>query len=255
MTDLARYPSLAGRSVFISGGGSGIGAALVEHFAHQGARVAFLDIAEEASHALCKSLEGQVPALPLYLPGDVTDIPGLQACIAEAARQHGPIDVLINNAAYDERHGLADLTPERWQALLDVNLRHHAFAIQAAAPMMQQRKSGSIINLSSVTWMKGVPGLPAYVTAKAGIIGLTRAMARELGGDGIRVNAILPGWIMTERQITKWLTPEAEARLMQNQALKEKLHPVDIASMALFLAAEDSRLITGQSFIVDGGAF
>jgi len=254
MTDLARYPSLAGRSVFISGGGSGIGAALVEHFAHQGARVAFLDIAEEASRALCKSLEGLVPATPLFLPGDVTDIPALQACIATAAKQHGPIDVLINNAAYDERHSLAELTPERWQALLDVNLRHHAFAIQAVAPMMQQRKSGSIINLSSVTWLKGVPGLPAYVTAKAGIVGLTRAMARELGADRIRVNAILPGWIMTERQISRWLTPEAEARLMQNQALKEKLHPVDIASMALFLAADDSRLITGQSFIVDGGA-
>lgn len=255
MTDLARYPSLADRSIFISGGGSGIGAALVEQFARQGAKVAFIDIAEEPSRVLRGSLDGEVPVTPLYLPGDVTDIPGLQGSIVEAARQHGPIDVLINNAAYDERHSLADLTPERWQALLDVNLRHHAFAIQAAAPMMQQRKSGSIINLSSVTWIKGVPGLPAYVTAKAGIIGLTRAMARELGGDGIRVNAILPGWIMTERQISKWLTPEAEARLMQNQALKEKLHPIDIASMALFLAADDSRLITGQSFIVDGGAF
>ena len=250
----AQYPSLAGRSVFISGGGSGIGASLVEYFARQQARVCFVDIADAPSKALCAQLAERGLPVPLYIRCDVTDIAALQAAIAQAAQRHGAIDVLVNNAAYDERHSLAELTPERWQALMDVNLRHHAFAIQAVAPGMRARKSGSIINLSSITWMKGTPGLPVYISAKAAIVGLTKAMARELGVDGIRVNAVLPGWIMTQRQIEKWLTPEAETMLMRNQALKEKLQPVDVAAMVLFLAAEDSRLITGQSFIVDGGA-
>lgn len=253
MTQLANYPSLSDRSVLISGGGSGIGAGLVEHFARQGARVAFLDVAEEPSHALCEALAPRAAHRPLFLKCDVTDIAALRISIEQAAKAHGPIDVLINNAAHDERHRLEDLTPELWQMLMDVNLRHHVFAIQAVAPAMQARKSGSIVNFSSLTWLKGIAGLPVYATAKAGIAGLTRVMARELGEDGIRVNTILPGWIMTERQVTKWLTPEAEARLMQNQSLKEKLYPADIAAMALFLAADDSRLITGQQFVVDGG--
>lgn len=250
----AQYPSLMGRSVFISGGGSGIGATLVEHFARQKAKVCFIDIADAPAKALCAQLIEQGLPAPLYIRCDVTDITALQAAIAQAAERHGAIDVLVNNAGYDERHSLADLTPDLWQSLMDVNLRHHAFAIQAVAPAMRARKSGSIINMSSITWLKGTPGLPVYVSAKAAIVGLTKAMARELGADGIRVNAVLPGWIMTQRQVEKWFTPEAEAMLMRNQALKEKLYPADVAAMALFLAADDSRLISGQSFNVDGGA-
>jgi len=250
----AHYPSLRGRAVFISGGGSGIGASLVEHFARQGARVAFVDIAQAPSEALCASLAAQGLARPHFEPCDVTDVAHLQAAIARAAVACGDIAVLVNNAANDERHALATLTPERWQQLMDVNLRHHAFAAQAVIDGMRRMRGGAIINLSSVTWLKGTPGLPAYVAAKAAIVGLTKALAREFGPDGVRVNALLPGWIMTERQVTRWLTPEAEQRLLQNQCLKEKLLPADVARMALFLAADDSRLITAQSFVVDGGA-
>ena len=250
----ANYPSLQDRSVFISGGGSGIGASLVEHFARQGAYVGFVDIAYDASVALCDRLVRDGLQRPLFVEASVADIPALQTAIADVARVQGDIDVLVNNAANDERHAFDDLTPEAWQQMMDVNLRHHAFAAQAVTPAMRRNKRGSIINMSSVTWLKGTPGLPVYVAAKAAIVGLTRALAREFGGDGIRVNAVLPGWIMTERQVTRWLTPEGEARLMQNQCLKEKLYPEDVARMALFLAADDSRLITGQSLVVDGGA-
>ncbi|MGO4392234.1 SDR family NAD(P)-dependent oxidoreductase [Variovorax sp. M-6] len=254
MSDMASYPSLRQRTVFISGGGSGIGASLVEHFVRQGARVGFVDIATEPSHALCERLAGEGLQRPHFVPCDVSDIAALQNAIAAVAASFGDVDVLINNAANDERHALEALTPERWQQLMDVNLRHHAFAAQAVIDGMRRKRAGSIINMSSVTWLKGTPGLPAYVAAKAAIVGLTKALAREFGVDGVRVNALLPGWIMTERQVSRWLTPEAEARLLQNQCLKEKLYPEDIARMALFLAADDSRLISAQSFIVDGGA-
>ncbi len=251
---MAVYPSLAGRSVFVSGGGSGIGASLVEHFARQGARVGFVDIADAPSEALCGRLKQEGLVEPVFEHCDIADVAALQAAIQRIAQRQGDIDVLVNNAANDERHVFDELTPERWQQLMDVNLRHHAFATQAVTAGMRRQKRGAIVNMSSVTWLKGTPGLPVYVAAKAAIVGLTRALARELGGDGIRVNTVLPGWIMTERQVTRWLTPEAEVRLMQNQCLKEKLYPEDVARMALFLAADDSRLITGQSFVVDGGA-
>ncbi|MBO9515461.1 MAG: SDR family oxidoreductase [Variovorax sp.] len=254
MNPIAIYPSLRERVVFVSGGASGIGASLVEHFARQGARVGFVDISDEAAHALCDTLQRQGLARPHFEHCDVSDIAALQASIGRVAAAFGDIDVLVNNAANDERHTLDTLTPERWQQLMDVNLRHHAFAAQAVAEGMRRKRRGAIINLSSVTWLKGTPGLPVYIAAKAAIVGLTKALAREFGADGIRVNALLPGWIMTERQVSRWLTPEAEARLMQNQCLKEKLYPEDIARMALFLAADDSRLISAQSFIVDGGA-
>lgn len=254
MSDMAIYPSLRARTVFISGGGSGIGACLVEQFARQGARVGFVDIAAAPSQSLCERLAAEGLPRPLFVPCDVSDIAALQAAIAAVATAFGDIEVLLNNAANDERHALATLTPERWQQLMDVNLRHHAFAAQAVVEGMRRQGRGAIVNMSSVTWLKGTPGLPAYVAAKAAIVGLTKALAREFGADGIRVNALLPGWIMTERQVSRWLTPEAEARLLQNQCLKEKLYPEDIARMALFLAADDSRLITAQSFVVDGGA-
>lgn len=254
MNTSATYPSLHARSVFISGGGSGIGASLVEHFAQQGARVGFIDIADDPSQRLCEQLVRQGLPRPMFEHCDVTDIEALQQSIGRIAAACGDIDVLVNNAANDERHTLADLTPSRWQQLMDVNLRHHAFAAQAVFEGMRRKGAGSIINLSSVTWLKGTTGLPAYVAAKAAIVGLTKALAREFGPDGIRVNAVLPGWVMTERQVTRWLTPEAEARLLQNQCLKEKLNPADVARMVLFLAADDSRLISAQSFLVDGGA-
>lgn len=254
MNEMAIYPSLCQRPVFISGGGSGIGACLVEQFARQGARVGFVDIAEAASLELCERLAAEGLERPHFVSCDVSDIAALQSAIASVAKEFGAIEVLVNNAANDERHALAELTPERWQQLLDVNLRHHLFAAQAVIEGMRAKGRGSIINMSSVTWLKGIPGMPAYVAAKAAIVGITRSLAREFGADGVRVNAVLPGWIMTERQITRWLTPEAEARLMQNQCLKEKLHPEDVARMVLFLAADDSRLISAQSFIVDGGA-
>ncbi|MCE7902785.1 MAG: SDR family oxidoreductase [Gammaproteobacteria bacterium PRO9] len=254
MNDSAIYPSLRARSVFISGGGSGIGASLVEHFAQQGARVGFVDVADAPSHRLCERLAQQGLTRPVFEHCDVTDIEALQRSIRRVAASCGDIDVLVNNAANDERHGLADLTPARWQELMDVNLRHHAFAAQAVYEGMRRKGVGSIVNLSSVTWLKGTTGLPVYVAAKAAIVGLTKALAREFGPHGIRVNAVLPGWVMTERQLTRWLTPEAEVRLLQNQCLKEKLDPADIARMVLFLAAEDSRLISAQSFVVDAGA-
>lgn len=254
MNTTAIYPSLRDRVVFVSGGGSGIGASLVGHFAHQGARVGFVDIADESSRTLCDDLERQGLPRPHFEHCDVRDVAALQAAIARVAAAFGDIDVLVNNAANDERHALDSLTTELWQQLMDVNLRHHAFAAQAVIEGMRRKRGGSIINLSSVTWLKGTPGLPVYVAAKAAIVGLTKALAREFGADGVRVNALLPGWIMTQRQVSRWLTPEAEARLMQNQCLKEKLYPEDIARMALFLAADDSRLISAQSFVVDGGA-
>ncbi|MBR1221392.1 SDR family oxidoreductase [Bradyrhizobium sp. U87765 SZCCT0131] len=254
MSDFASYPSLKGRSVFISGGGSGIGAELVTQFCAQGARVAFIDVAEEASQALVETIGRAGHPAPVFINCDVTDIDALRAAIVQAEAAHGGIDVLVNNAANDQRHKLAELTPDDWTRITDVNVRHQLFAIQAVSEGMRRRRHGSIINFSSVTWLKGTPGLPVYVASKAAVVGLTRAMARELGPDGIRVNVILPGWIMTERQVRLWLTPEGEARLMQNQCIPEKLYPPDVARMALFLAADDSRLITGQSLVVDGGA-
>jgi len=254
MSDFASYPSLKGRSVFISGGGSGIGAELVSQFCAQQARVTFIDVAEAESHALVEAVGRAGHPAPTFIRCDVTDIEALRAAIAQAEADQGGIDVLVNNAANDQRHKLAELTPDDWTRITDVNVRHQLFAIQAVSESMKRRRHGSIINFSSVTWLRGTPGLPVYVAAKAAVVGLTRAMARELGSDGIRVNAIVPGWIMTERQVRLWLTPEAETRLLQNQCIPEKLYPPDIARMALFLGADDSRLITGQSLVVDGGA-
>jgi NAD(P)-dependent dehydrogenase (short-subunit alcohol dehydrogenase family) len=283
MTEFAQFPSLRGRVVFISGGATGIGAALVEHFHHQGAHVAFVDRQEEAGRALAATLAGP-DALqgaaqgaahgaaqgaahgsssvggrvaerftPLFVPCDLRDIPALQHAIATVRRQLGPITVLVNNAAHDERHRIEDVTVAYWEDRMRVNLRHQFFAAQTVLPMMRESGGGSIINLGSVSWHIGQGGMPAYTTAKAGIEGLTRGLARDLGPDRIRVNCIIPGWIMTQRQIDLWLTPEAEKDLMQAQCLKEKLYPADVARMALWLAADDSRLCTAQTWVVDAG--
>ena len=253
MSDFASYPSLRERTVFISGGATGIGAALVQHFARQHARVAFVDLQAEAGHALAASVAAEGLPPPLFQWLDLRDIAALQQAIAETGRQFGSITVLVNNAAHDERHRIEDVTPEYWHERIAVNLTHQFFAAQAVLPMMRAAGGGSIINMGSVSWRIGQGGMPAYTTAKAGIEGLTRGLARDLGPDRIRVNCIIPGWIMTQRQVDLWLTPEAESALIAAQCLKEKLYPADIARMALWLAADDSRLCTSQSWVVDGG--
>ena len=249
----AQYPSLRGRVVFVTGGGSGIGAEEVAQFAAQGAKVAFVDIADEPARALVAKLRDAGRPEPFYQHCDLRDIAALQAAVAEAARQLGPIGVLVNNAANDQRHKWEDVTPEYWDERMATNLRHQFFAIQAVAPIMRSAGGGSIVNFGSVSWHNMQGGMPAYTTAKAGVEGLTRGMARDLGADGIRVNTVIPGWIMTERQISLWLTPEAEANLMHMQCLKQKLVPADVARLVLWLASDDSRMCSGQLWVVDGG--
>jgi NAD(P)-dependent dehydrogenase (short-subunit alcohol dehydrogenase family) len=249
----AVYPSLRDRVVLITGGASGIGAEEVTQFARQGAKVAFLDIADEAAYRLIETLRQQDLTPPLYLPCDIKDIPALQAAIGEIGRRLGAISVLVNNAANDQRHGYEDVTVEYWDERMATNLRHQFFAIQAVAPMMRQAGAGSIINFGSISWHRSQGGMPAYTSAKAAVEGLTRGMARDLGGHGVRVNCVIPGWIMTQRQIKLWLTPEAEAELMLNQCLKAKVMPEDVARMVLWLASDDSRMCTAQLWVVDGG--
>jgi NAD(P)-dependent dehydrogenase (short-subunit alcohol dehydrogenase family) len=249
----ATYPSLNNRVVLVTGGASGIGAEEVTWFARQGARVAFLDIDDAAATRLIEALKQDGLAPPLYLPCDLKDIAALQAAIAEANRRLGAITVLVNNAANDQRHAWEDMTVEYWDERMATNLRHQFFAIQAVAPLMRAAGGGSIINFGSISWHASQGNMPAYTTAKAGVEGLTKSMARDLGPYGIRVNCIIPGWIMTQRQIDLWLTPEAEANLLQAQCLKTKLVPADVARMVLWLAADDSRMCTSQLWVVDGG--
>ena|ERR1700733_9447836 len=249
----ASYPSLCEVIALVTGGGSGIGAAIVEQFALQGARVAFLDLADEVSCKLVEDLGPRCTHAPIFLHCDLLDIGELRAAIADIEKRLGPIRVLVNNAASDDRHNFAEVTPEYWDERMAVNLRHQFFATQAVAPGMAAAGGGSIINMSSIAWMIPSTGLPAYVTAKAGIVGLTRTLARELGGSNIRVNCVLPGAIMTERQRRLWMTPEYLAEIMQRQSLKRELQPEEVARVVLFLAADDSAGITGQNFIIDGG--
>jgi len=249
----AIYPSLRDRVVFITGGASGIGAEHVAEFAGQGAKVAFVDIADDAAGALVQRIATAGHPAPLYRHCDLKDVAALRAVIAEVGRTLGPITVLVNNAANDQRHKFEDVTVEYWDERLATNLRHQFFAIQAVAPMMRAAGGGSIINFGSVSWHALQGGMPAYTTAKAAVEGLTRGMARDLGPDGIRVNTVIPGWIMTDRQITLWLTPEGERNLMQVQCLKEKLVPADVTRMVLWLAADDSRMCTAQLWVVDAG--
>jgi len=249
----ASYPSLAGRVIFVSGGASGIGADIVRAFARNRARVAFIDIQREAGAALADELAADDGA-PLFLECDVTDIPALQAAIAEVGARLGPIGVLVNNAANDQRHKVADVSVEYWDQSQNVNLRHHFFAAQAVHPQMRGLGFGSIVNLASIAWRAGAAEMPAYATAKAGVVGLTRALARAFGSDNIRVNAIEPGAVMTERQRQLWYqTPESIEAIAQRQAIKTTLLGEEIARAALFLAADDSRMITKQSLTVDAG--
>ena len=247
----AVYPSLKDKLVVVTGGGSGIGAGFTEAFARQGARVVFLDVAVEDSQALAAALSGLSPA-PVFKRCDLTDIAALQACFGEIAAEHGDVDVLINNAANDDRHSLTEVTPAYWDDRLNVNLRHLYFAAQAVVPKMRSRGGGVIINLGSISWHLGLPDLSLYETAKAGIEGMTRALARELGVDGVRVVCIVPGNVQTPRQM-KWYTPEGEAEIVAAQCLKGRLQPSDVAALGLFLASDDARLITGHEYFVDAG--
>ena len=249
----ATFWSLVGRSVFITGGGSGIGESLVEHFALQGAKVCFVDIAEEASLAVIERLRGQVSYLPFFIPCDLTNIEELRAAISRATEVYGPIKVLVNNAGNDDRHSTESVTVDYWDNRMQVNLRHQFFAAQAVRSQMRAAGGGSIINFGSITWRVGDSDCPAYVTAKAAIGGLTRALARELGPENIRVNCVLPGWVMTDRQVSLWLNENGEKQIKDRQCLSEKIYAADIARMVLFLAADDSRMCTSQNYIVDGG--
>ncbi|MGJ5049464.1 SDR family NAD(P)-dependent oxidoreductase [Bradyrhizobium oligotrophicum] len=245
------YPSLKDRAVLVTGGGSGIGEAIVRSFVGQGARVGFIDIDLEASQQVLASLPAE--AKVHFAHADLRDIAALRAAVGGVREALGPITILVNNAARDDRHAIEDVTPDYWDERIAVNLKHQFFAAQAVAPDMIQAGGGAIVNLGSVSWVLGQGNMPCYTTAKSAIQGLTRALARDLGPSNIRVNSILPGWIMTERQQRMWLTPEGEAELMRRQCLKRKLVPDDIARVVLFFAADDSGACTNQNYIVDGG--
>ena len=252
MTDFARYPSLQDRPVVISGGASGIGESLVRNFAAQGSRVGFVDIAVEAGEKLAAELTAAGQAVR-FTPCDVTDIEAYRATIAGFAAAHGDALVLVNNAAHDQRHDWSEVTSDYWDERMAVNLKHTFFAMQAVAPGMIKAGRGSIINLGSISWMIMTPKIPIYETAKAAAHDLTRSMARELGKSGIRVNSLVPGATVTQRQIDLWYTETTKAAIEAQQALAGLVYPDDVARMALFLAAEDSAMISAQQFLVDGG--
>jgi NAD(P)-dependent dehydrogenase (short-subunit alcohol dehydrogenase family) len=253
MSGYAIYPSLKGRGVFVSGGGSGIGASFVEHFAAQGAHVAFVDLAEDAAAALVDKIAAAGHPKPFFQRCDVTDTAAYQSAVAAANTEVGPLRVLVNNAARDDRHKIDDVTPEYWEKCLAVNLKHQFFAIQAAAPAMREAGGGSIVNMGSVSWMRSRDIFIGYATSKSAINGMTRSLARELGPGNIRVNCLVPGAIVTERQTALWRNPEEDARFLELQSLKFRLGPQHCARLALWLAADDSDGCTGQNFIVDGG--
>jgi NAD(P)-dependent dehydrogenase (short-subunit alcohol dehydrogenase family) len=254
MTDnFAIYPSLRDRTVFITGGASGIGASEVMHFAAQGAKVAFVDINDAAAAELKHQIRAAGHPEPFYQHCDLRDIEALRLAIQAAGAELGHITVLVNNAANDQRHKWDEVTVEYWDERMASNLRHQFFALQAVVPMMRAAGGGSIINFGSISWHTNHGEMPAYTTAKAAVEGLTKGMARDLGSYKIRVNTVIPGWVMTQRQIDLWLTPDAEANLMQAQCLKEKVYPPDLARMVLWLASDDSRLCTAQMWVVDGG--
>ncbi len=249
----ARFPSLSGRRVFITGGASGIGACLVEGFARQGARVAFIDVAPDETARLLEKLRSQGVPEPWHRQCDVCDVAALQGAIRDAAAELGDFHVLVNNVANDDRHDTQAVTPEYWDQRMAVNQRPAFFAIQAVVPGMQGLGGGAIINIGSTGWLNKTPGYPAYATAKASVMGLTRGLARELGAHRIRINVVSPGWVMTERQLRLWAVPDMDQEIARMQCIPEPLQPPDIAAMVLFLASDDARACTAQEFIVDGG--
>ncbi|MGL4310766.1 MAG: SDR family NAD(P)-dependent oxidoreductase [Paracoccaceae bacterium] len=247
----ATFHDLAGASVFITGGGSGIGAALTDGFMAQGARVAFVQRSDASAY--CDELAARHGTRPWFERCDVTDIAALQAALGRAAAANGPITVLVNNAANDRRHTLAGMTPAEFDETINVNLRHHFFAAQSVAPGMAAAGGGSIINYSSISYMMGNSGYPVYAASKSAITGLTRSLARELGPQNIRVNALMPGWVLTQKQRDMWVTPEGLASHMSRQALQRELDEADMVGPTLFLASAASAAMTGQALVVDGG--
>ena len=253
MKQLAKYGSLQGKRVFITGGGSGIGESLVAEFAAQGALVAFVDIAVEASEALCRRLAEAGLAAPLFRYCDITDIASLQAVMADLAGKLGDFDILVNNAANDQRHQAQDVTLEYWNERIAINQRPMFFTCQAVFEGMKRQGGGSIINVSSISWHMKSGGYPVYATTKAAVVGLTRGLARDFGAHNIRVNTVPPGWVMTQRQIDLWVDDAAEVEIKKSQCLPNKLMPQDIAAMVLFLASDDGAMCSSQEFIVDAG--
>ena len=248
----AIYPDLKGLVVLVTGGGSGIGEAIVRHFAAQQAKVAFIDIVVEPSRALVKDLAAAGMEVH-FEPCDLTDIPALQRSIAAIRKSVGPIQILVNNAANDERHPTEEVTEAMWDSRLAVNLKHQFFCAQAVIPDMKALGKGSIVNLGSTSWMIGQGGMAGYTASKSAVLGLTRSLARDFGVYGIRVNAVAPGWIMTRRQLERWVTPEGEAEILARQCLKRKLQPSEVAKVIVFLASEEASAVTNQQYIVDGG--
>jgi NAD(P)-dependent dehydrogenase (short-subunit alcohol dehydrogenase family) len=253
MTELAKFGSLRGKRVFITGGGTGIGEALVTAFAEQGALVGFVDIAKDASEALVERIAAAGHPAPEFRHCDITDIPVLQATIAALADKLGDFDVLVNNAANDQRHEAENVTLDYWNERIAINQRPMFFTAQSVLAGMKRKGGGSIINVSSISWHAKGAGYPVYATTKSAVIGLTRSLARDLGPHNIRVNTVTPGWVMTQRQIDLWVDDAAEAEIQRMQCLPGKLMPGHIASMILFLAADDSAMCTSQEFIVDAG--
>ena len=248
----AVYSDLKDQVVLVTGGGSGIGEAIVRQFAAQQARVAFIDIAVEPARALVRELK--TAGTPVHFePCDLTDIPALQRSVAAIRKVLGPIGVLINNAANDERHATEEVTEAVWDSRIAVNLKHQFFCAQAVIPDMKAAGRGAIINLGSTSWIIGQGGMVAYTASKSAVLGLTRSLARDFGVHGIRVNAVAPGWIMTRRQLEKWVTPQGEAEILARQCLKRKLEPAEIARFIVFLASEEASACTNQHYIVDGG--
>jgi len=251
-TSAAKYPSLAGKRVLVTGGATGIGEALVTGFAEQGAHVAFLDMQGDAGAALVERLSGAVAVAPRFALCDLTDLSSLDRTVAALRADVGDFDILLNNAASDDRHAIGDVTPAYWDERIAVNLRHLFFAAQAVIPGMKAAGGGSIVNFGSISWHLALPDLVLYQTAKAAIEGMTRSMARELGADNIRVNTIIPGNVETPRQ-AQWYTPEGEAEIVAAQCLSGRIQPADVAALALFLASDDARMCTGHEYFVDAG--
>ncbi len=251
MSEFASFHDLKGASVFITGGGAGIGASLTEGFIEQGARVAFVQRSDASGFV--EQMQQKHGVTPLFIQCDISDVSALQSALEQAAKAHGTISVLVNNAANDARHSLQEYTPEAWDKGMAVNLRPHFFTAQAVAAGMKALGGGSIINFSSISYMMGNAGYSGYVASKAAITGLTRGLARELGPDGIRVNTLLPGWVLTQKQLDMWANPKDLAAHLERQCLKEHLAPRDIVDATLFLASRASRMMTSQAMVVDGG--
>ena len=253
MNEIASYPSLENKVVIITGGASGIGESIVEQFVIQKSKVAFIDIEEKLAKNLIERINKKYNTKPLFIKCDLKNISELKDSIQQVKQDLGPISILINNAANDERHNIDDVTSEYWDDRMNINLKHYFFAIQSVYKDMKKLGKGTIVNIGSFSWMKGQGGMPGYTTAKSAIMGLTRTLARDLGVYNIRVNCIVPGWIITDRQKKLWLTPEIEAQQLKDQCIKRMLVPEDISKAVLFFASDQSSGCTAQNYVIDGG--